>query len=88
MTYEPKCELCGRPRGPRGCVCVYPFKCELCGMPMPDNRACSCRSRTMRERFNALPFDGRICPTKPQDVAATVERERNVYRGGPKEIRE
>lgn len=67
MTYEPQCELCGRPVEP--------------------SRGCVCRARVERERFYALPFDGRICPIKPQDVVATVERERSVYRGGPREPR-
>ena len=72
MTYDPRCELCGRLREPRGCVCQDPG-----------------HARRMREHeYRAMPFDGRICPVKPQDVVATTKRERDVYRGGPREIRE
>lgn len=64
---------------------VCPHCNSAAGMERDEHGRAYCQDCDRpRDEFRAMPFDGRICPLKPQNVAADVARDREAYRGGPR----
>lgn len=73
---------------------AMPFDGRIC--PIKTCRSCGRTIGVVGDTFcnacvttaDVAAFEARRRDPGPQDVVATTKRERGVYRGGPKEIRE